>query len=140
MNYLILIEFRNLTSCRCTAQPSNLDRPGARRRSQGKTDFLIKTFDPGILWDDYGVRADIVVCSTLLVPCPISSMVLIQPFTHDFPRADIHELLSPDLLHQVIKGVFKDHIVSWVNQYLHLVHGNVAALQVIDDIDRRCAN
>jgi hypothetical protein len=39
---------------------------------------------------------------------------LFQPFTHSFPRADIHELLSPDLLHQVIKGIFKDHLVQWV--------------------------
>ncbi|KAJ7205518.1 hypothetical protein GGX14DRAFT_335225, partial [Mycena pura] len=31
-----------------------------------------------------------------------------SPFTWDFPRADIYELLSPDLLHQVINGIFKD--------------------------------
>ncbi|KAJ6591410.1 hypothetical protein B0H10DRAFT_1830050 [Mycena sp. CBHHK59/15] len=42
--------------------------------------------------------------------------------TYDFPRADIHELLSSDLLHQVIKGTFKDHLVSWVADYLNIVH------------------
>ena len=28
----------------------------------------------------------------------------IQPFTNNFRCADIHELLSPDLLHQIIQG------------------------------------
>lgn len=60
-----------------------------------------------------------------------------QPFTHDFPRADIHELLSPDLLHQVIKGTFKDHIVAWVNDYLIQEHGETDGKAIIDDIDRR---
>ncbi|KAI9569828.1 hypothetical protein HD554DRAFT_2037827 [Boletus coccyginus] len=31
--------------------------------------------------------------------------------TH-FPRADIHELIVLDLLHQLIKGTFKDHLVT----------------------------
>jgi hypothetical protein len=61
-----------------------------------------------------------------------------QPFTHGFPRADIHELLSPDLLHQVIKGTFKDHLVEWVIEYLHATHGEARALEIIADIDHRC--
>ena len=61
----------------------------------------------------------------------------LQPFTSDFPRADIHELLSPDLLHQVIKGTFKDHIVMWVNEYLLEVHGETRGLEIIADIDHR---
>ncbi|KAJ6617373.1 hypothetical protein B0H10DRAFT_2176466 [Mycena sp. CBHHK59/15] len=40
------------------------------------------------------------------------------PFTWDFLWADIYELLSPDLLHQVIKGTFKDHLVAWVASIL----------------------
>ncbi|KAH9029132.1 hypothetical protein EDB84DRAFT_1605005 [Lactarius hengduanensis] len=71
------------------------------------------------LWDDFGLRHNIV------------------PFTYSFPRADIHELLAPDLLHQLIKGVFKDHLVEWVLEYLHLEHGETAALNIIEDIDRR---
>jgi hypothetical protein len=66
-----------------------------------------------------------------------STKLVIQPFTHSFPRANIHELLSPDLLHQVIKGTFKDHIVAWVNEYLYIVHGEARANEIIDDIDRR---
>jgi Plavaka transposase len=61
----------------------------------------------------------------------------LQPFTHSFPRADIHELLSPDLLHQVIKGTFKDHLVTWVNEYLLEEHGEAQGLDIIADIDRR---
>jgi hypothetical protein len=60
-----------------------------------------------------------------------------QPFTHDFLRADIYELLAPDLLHQLIKGVFKDHLVSWIMDYLHVAHGETAAFGIIEDIDHR---
>ncbi|KAJ7671758.1 hypothetical protein B0H17DRAFT_1162102 [Mycena rosella] len=103
----------------CDALPDHLDDEGARLRTQTKTNTLIMCFDPGILWDDYGIHADIV------------------PFTHGFPRTDIYELLSFDLLHQVIKGMFKDHLVSWVNKYLHLEHGEKRALKIIQDIDHR---
>ncbi|KAJ6448828.1 hypothetical protein C8R45DRAFT_1057369 [Mycena sanguinolenta] len=104
---------------KCDAKPHHLDAPGAHRRTHEKTDFLIASWDPGTLLDDFGIRADVV------------------PFTHGFPRADIHELLTPDLLHQVIKGTFKDHLVDWVNQYLHAVHGETRALEIIADIDHR---
>ena len=60
-----------------------------------------------------------------------------QPFTHDFPRADIHELISCDLLHQVIKGTFKDHLVTWVGDYLEGRHGKSKAAKIMADIDRR---
>jgi hypothetical protein len=60
-----------------------------------------------------------------------------QPFTHDFPRADIYEILTPDLLHQVIKGAFKDHLVTWVGEYLVLEHGEAYGNEILDDIDRR---
>jgi hypothetical protein len=61
----------------------------------------------------------------------------LQPFTANFPRADIHELLSPDLLHQVIKGCFKDHLVMWVGDYLLQQHGEAGAAAIMADIDRR---
>lgn len=62
---------------------------------------------------------------------------MFQPFTNDFPRADIYELLSPDILHQVIKGSFKDHLVTWVEEYLIQVHGPQIAKEILTDIDRR---
>ncbi|KAI0311074.1 hypothetical protein OF83DRAFT_1177923 [Amylostereum chailletii] len=57
------------------------------------------------------------------------------PFMNDFPRADIHELLSADLLHQLIKRYFKDHLVDWVGKYLVEVHGKQLSKLYIDDID-----
>ena len=63
------------------------------------------------------------------------SLIMQQPFTVFFPQADIHELLSSD--HQVIKGTFKDHIVSWVNDYLVIQHGENKAKEIIDNIDCR---
>jgi hypothetical protein len=62
---------------------------------------------------------------------------LFQPFTHNFPCADIHELLAPDLLHQVIKGIFKDHLVLWAGLYLQRIHGKTRAHDIMGDIDRR---
>lgn len=60
-----------------------------------------------------------------------------QPFTEHFPRANIHELITPDLLHQLIKGVFKDHLVEWVCEYLQHQHGKAKANSILDEIDRR---
>ena len=42
-----------------------------------------------------------------------------------------------DLLHQLIKGGFKDHLVTWVGEYLELEHGKAKAAEIMDDIDRR---
>jgi hypothetical protein len=44
----------------------DLDAKGSHRRSHEKTDFLIQNFDPGILWDDFGIKHDIVVRFTHL--------------------------------------------------------------------------
>ncbi|KAF8220321.1 hypothetical protein L208DRAFT_1334474, partial [Tricholoma matsutake] len=68
-----------------------------------------------------------------------SFLPLCQPFTAHFPCADIHELLSPNLLHQVIKGTFKDHLVTWVASYLEIVHGKNRAQEILADIDQRIA-
>jgi len=47
---------------RCDAHPNDLDAEDTRRRSHQKTEFLINSFDPGVLWDDFGLRSDIEVC------------------------------------------------------------------------------
>ncbi|KAI0310520.1 hypothetical protein OF83DRAFT_1178460, partial [Amylostereum chailletii] len=75
--------------------------------------------DPDLLWDTFGLAPGV------------------KPFTDHFPRADIHELLSPDLLHQVIKGTFKDHLVVWVLEYIKANNSAREANLIIDDIDRR---
>ncbi|KAG1821799.1 uncharacterized protein BJ212DRAFT_1477639 [Suillus subaureus] len=60
-------------------------------------------------------------------------------FMNDFPCADIHQLIAPDLLHQIIKGCFKDHLVAWVEKYLHHIHGKHEAERIMDDIDQHLA-
>ncbi|KAK0460266.1 uncharacterized protein EV420DRAFT_1620047 [Desarmillaria tabescens] len=77
---------------KCTSPAANLDALG---------DLLLEAFanDGDILWDNYGINEDIL------------------PFTFNFPHADIHEMISSDLLHQIIKGSFKDHLVEWVHEF-----------------------
>lgn len=108
---------------RCTALPAHIDGAATSRR-HALTDALIKEFEKepdgdAILWNEYGIDVDII------------------PFTRDFPRADIHELISSDLLHQAIKGTFKDHLVEWVDVYLETKYDKAEADRLKDEIDRR---
>jgi len=88
------------------------------------------------MWEKYGVVNDVTVG-----PIPVRrfgfKLIAAQPFTNNFPNADIYELITPDLLHQLIKGVFKDHLVEWVCEYLEREHGKVKANSILDEIDRR---
>ncbi|KAI9431568.1 hypothetical protein H4582DRAFT_2113416 [Lactarius indigo] len=102
----------------CTALPSNLDI-GGEQQSQELTNALINILDPGSLWSQYGIVG------------------YVMPFTSEFPWADIHKLVAPNILHQVIKGTFKDHLVTWVEEYLELSHGKTYAKMILDDIDHR---
>ncbi|KAI0357042.1 hypothetical protein OH77DRAFT_1531956 [Trametes cingulata] len=105
---------------KCRARPDELEKIGAPR-FRAHTECLYETFEISTLWDTFGVNGDV------------------RPFTYDYPRADVHELLSPDILHQVIKGTFKDHL-NWVEEYVYLMaDSDAAAKEVMDDIDRRIA-
>ena len=53
-----------------------------------------------------------------------------------FPCANIHELLAPDLLHQLVKGTFKDHLVTWTQEYITVKHSKRDTKGILDDIDR----
>ncbi|KIL55034.1 hypothetical protein M378DRAFT_188697 [Amanita muscaria Koide BX008] len=105
---------------RCTATRKDLDGPRGRRTHE-LTATLRRACTTRKLWKGYGIIDGI------------------MPFTYDFPRANIHELLSPDLLHQLVKGVFKDHLVTWVEAYIRRNHPPVQATRILAEIDRRIA-
>ncbi|KAG1816667.1 uncharacterized protein BJ212DRAFT_1446794 [Suillus subaureus] len=105
---------------KCIAVHTNLDGD-ATYHTHKFTDFLINELHVDVLWDEFGLIGDLI------------------PFTNDFPRADIHELLSFDLFHQLIKGAFKDHLVDWVAKYLKAMHGTKWSEEIVSDIDRRVA-
>ncbi|KAL0564347.1 hypothetical protein V5O48_017700 [Marasmius crinis-equi] len=108
---------------RCSASSANLDDPGSEPRTRRWTRSLLEEYsdDGDILWDVFGLDNDIL------------------PFTHYFPRADIHEIITADILHQVVKGCFKDMLVEWVLQYIKERNSKERAEAIIDDIDRRIA-
>ena len=122
---------------RCTAHRKDLDGPRGRRTHE-LTEHLQQTLSTRKLWREYGIVDGILVSIISVIKVVIRHSILFiqQPFTASFPRADIHELLSPDLLHQVIKGVFKDHLVMWVEEYIREEYENKADA-ILAEIDRR---
>jgi hypothetical protein len=72
------------------------------------------------MWEGYGIIGDVTVSCfiSMFVRLYLNIIYIYQPFTASFPRANIHELIAPDLLHQIIKGTFKDHIVTWVVEWM----------------------
>lgn len=95
--------------CGCFAPPDDLDGAPADPRDCEVVDDLMAAYTDAEVWDTWGVIADVI------------------PFTADFPRADIHHLISPDILHQIVKGTFKDHLVDWVESYINLHHSAAEA-------------
>jgi len=106
-------------------------------RSQKTTNNLKHwKYKPNELWKQYGIVSDVTV---RLTPFHMMyySINWIKPFTAIFPRADINEIITPDILHQVIKGAFKDHLVAWVEKYFKVTWGEAKANKLMDELDRR---
>ncbi|KIK31884.1 hypothetical protein CY34DRAFT_19472 [Suillus luteus UH-Slu-Lm8-n1] len=104
---------------RCLAPRQSLDDDAlCQCEAHREALFEEDTFSSTVLWSEFGIVGEVV------------------PFTNDFTRADIHQLIAPDLLHQIIKGCFKDHLVTWVEKYLHHVHRKREAECIMDDIDQ----
>ncbi|KAI6013718.1 hypothetical protein BKA83DRAFT_4466131 [Pisolithus microcarpus] len=121
----------------CLAVRQALDTD-ALYRSREHAEALIKEFDLKNLQDEYGIVGDIII-SILLIPPNVYAESQYQPFTSGFPHVDIYKLIAPDILHQIIKGTFKNHLVEWVESYLKVMHGTAKANAILDDIDQRIA-
>ncbi|KAI6095772.1 hypothetical protein F5141DRAFT_1191198 [Pisolithus sp. B1] len=112
-----LLGFLSIPKSKCTAHQTHLDNdPNAILCNHEYTQLLMDSFASHVLWQKYGIVDDIL------------------PFTASFPHANIHELIAPDILHQIIKGTFKDYLVSWVETYLKKSYKNDFAA-VLADID-----
>jgi hypothetical protein len=121
---------------RCQGNKKDLDGDLSKLpRTRELTELLVDEWAVSDLWDKFGIVSDIVVCNLLLFN--VVAHLILKPFTNDFERADIHELLAPDLLHQLIKGTFKDHLVDWVQDYINAHNSESRAKAIMDDIDRR---
>ncbi|KAF8875258.1 hypothetical protein CPB85DRAFT_1378657 [Mucidula mucida] len=85
------------------------------------------------------------VCSTVSIDCEYTEK-LSDEFGGEGTRLwdnwgidESVEMMASDLLHQLIKGTFKDHLVDWVGEYLELTEGSTRAKEIMDDIDCRIA-
>lgn len=89
-----------------------------------------------VAWEGWGADVSItVLCIPLFHFTRLK--IVFQLFTHHFPRADICQLIAPDILHQLVKGTFKDHLVDWVAKFLERRYGKAGAKEHLADIDRR---
>jgi hypothetical protein len=102
---------------KCLVYHGDLDGPGdLRSRAHRREKMQDHTLDD--LWRNYGILGDVKVPIPTVYSYTKSLITISQPFTEFFPRADIHEMIAFDLLHQLIKGTFKDHLMKWIEDYL----------------------
>lgn len=99
--------------CRTKAKELGADKPAAVRTQKWTSSVLknarkhSKTFPKQAQprkFHEYCMQQD--VAGTVL-----------RPFWHDFPHCNIHQAITPDVLHQLYQGVFK-HLVGWCQKAL----------------------
>ncbi|KAI0830203.1 hypothetical protein BC628DRAFT_1313730, partial [Trametes gibbosa] len=100
---------------KCTSHCTALNNGDLPWQCHAHTQALLQALNLKVIWDEYGIVGDLVVSLCLLqclVPCILILILIYKPFTTGFPHAKIHNMLSPDLLHQIITRTFKDHLVT----------------------------
>ncbi|KAI0735779.1 hypothetical protein C8Q76DRAFT_690321 [Earliella scabrosa] len=89
-------------------------------RCRNSMENHLHAYNVADLWDLYSINPNV------------------RPYTTYFPHTDIHKLLTSDLLHQLIKGTSKDHLVAWVLAYIKAIAPSEReANKIIDDINCR---
>lgn len=63
----------------CDAPAKDLDCWQGHPRSHEKTDFLISEFNPQVLWNEFGIRSDVVVCCIAVLSVYVSHMMIDPP-------------------------------------------------------------
>ncbi|KAJ6560916.1 hypothetical protein B0H10DRAFT_1966807 [Mycena sp. CBHHK59/15] len=91
----------------CKVKPTSRGshEPSARR-DQAETLDLLKEHQSGYKNPATAAKSKTDFDEMGLRPVP-------QPFWAQLPHSDIFQAFMPDLLHQLHKGVFKDHLVKW---------------------------
>ena len=89
---------------RCIVNPTERGSPNiSRGRDKNETLELLNKYQQGRdppQFEKIGLRA------------------VYNPFWAQLPHCDIFRCFTPDILHQLHKGVFKDHLVSWCTQIM----------------------
>ena len=83
-------------------QRSEGDHEVNLKRTENETVVILKKF---VKWDTSAEFKESFAATSIQ---PIS-----PPFWHSLPHTNIFQSFTPDLLHQLHKGVFKDHLVKW---------------------------
>lgn len=76
-------------------------------RDQKEVQALLKAHKDGRLSPEQKARFD-----------ALGLRAIYEPFWSDLPHSDVFSFFTPDLLHQLHKGVFKDHLVKWCTNLL----------------------
>ena len=89
---------------RCIVEPTEQGSPKVSRcRDRQETLELLNKHQQGrdpLQFEKQGLRA------------------VYNPFWAQLPHCDIFRCFTPDILHQLHKGIFKDHLVSWCTQIM----------------------